>query len=139
MRISDWSSDVCSSDLHARCVECGADVENHAVAGGAVMMALAQTVEQSGARQLRRQQTGQSADRAEQRRARIACPGPALVAVAVGDDADAIAHLGGVVQDPFEGAPGGMDLDRSLDASVMGALDVGVTDAAMREADDVLD
>src|SRR3546814_10782012 len=35
---------------HARCVECGADVENHAVAGGAVMMALAQTVEQSGAR-----------------------------------------------------------------------------------------
>jgi len=49
----------------------------------------------------------------------------------VTDDADAIALLESVVQDPFERAPARMHLDGTLEPAVMGILEVGVTPADM--------
>ena len=61
-----------------------------------------------------------------------------LVAVGIGQDADAIALLDGVADQPFEGAPVGMDLDRALDPGVVRHLDVGVAAADVGEHDAVL-
>ena len=100
-------------------------------------MALAQAIEQAGAIELRHQIAGEPADGAELAGAGIARARPALVAVGIADDADAVTGLERVLYQPFEGAPGGMHLDRALEAAVMGEIDVGVAAAAMGEADDV--
>lgn len=78
-------------------------------------------------------QTGQAAIGAEQRCARSLGAGTALVAVAVGDDADAITEIEGVVDDPLEGSPARMHLDRGLDGDVVGDADVGVASTDMRK------
>ena len=60
------------------------------------------------------------------------------MAVAVGDDADAVTEVEGVVDDPLEGSPARMHLDRGLDGDVVGDADVGVASADMRKGDGVL-
>src|ERR1700722_6554237 len=102
------------------------------------MTAGTQRLEYRGPRQLRQLQAGQPAIGAKQR-----CAGPfgartALVAVTVGDDADAVTEVEGVVDDPLEGAPARMHLDRGLDGNVVGDADVGVASADMRKGDGVL-
>ena len=106
-------------------------------AGGGVVATLAQAVEQRLARQLRQQKAGQPANGAEHRRTGIARAGAPLVAVGIGDDADAVAEVEGVVDEPFERAPGGVHLDGCLEASIMGGADVGIASTAMGIADHV--
>ena len=119
-------------------VERGPHVHDETPARGRVVTALAQAVEHGRARELGHEQTGQAADGAEVCGAGIACAGAALVAVGVADDADPVAHLEGVPNQPFEGAPRGVDLHRALDDAVVRELHVGVAATAMGEADDVL-
>ncbi len=69
----------------------GAHVEMEARSGSAVVMALAQAFEDAVAGQLLRVKTGEPAIGAEHRCAGITRPGAALVAVAVADDAAAVA------------------------------------------------
>src|SRR3546814_9960934 len=109
MRISDWSSDVCSSDLVAhhdlvdraargigkdvgialeQAAAAGqprAHVEVQAAAGGAVVVAPAQALEDAVARELAGIEAGEAAVGAEGGGAGIAGAGAALVAVAVAD------------------------------------------------------
>ena len=40
--------------------------------------------------------------------------------VGVSDNADPVAHIEGIMQDPFEGAPGRMKLNRTFDDAIMG-------------------
>lgn len=61
-----------------------------------------------------------------------------LVAVAVGEDADTVALLEGVLEQPFERAPVGVDFDGAFDARVVRQRDVGVAAADVREDDGVL-
>ena len=62
----------------------------------------------------------------------------ALVVVAVADDADAIALLERVVQQPLERAPGRMHLHGALEPPVMGVVEIGVAPADMRDDHGVL-
>ena len=60
---------------------------------------------------------------------KVEAPGPggaraSLVIVAVADDADAIALLERVVQQPLERAPGRMHLDGALEPPVMGVTEI---------------
>ena len=112
-------------------VERAVQVDEDARAGRAVVPPLAQRREQRVARQLRHEVAGQPADRAEGRGAGPRRAGPALVVVAVADDADAIALLERVVQQPFERAPGRMHLDGALEPAVVGVFQVGVAAADM--------
>ena len=101
-------------------------------------MPLAQRRKQRVARQLRHEVAGEPADRAEGRGAGPRGARPSLVVVAVADHADAKALLEGVVQQPFERAPGGMHLDGALQPSVVGELHVGIAPADMGDDDGVL-
>ena len=40
--------------------------------------------------------------------------------VGVSDNVDPVAHIEGIMQDPFEGAPGRMNLNRTFDDAIMG-------------------
>ena len=62
----------------------------------------------------------------------------AFVVVAVAGHADAVAQREGVVQQPFEGAPGGMHLHRAFQPAVMGRLQVGIAAAGMGDHHRVL-
>ena len=104
------------------------DIEQGAVAGGGVVAAPAHALEDGVAIEPLGQEAGQPAVAAEERGAGIAGAGPALVAVGVGDDADAVVLLEGVAHDPLEGAPGRMHLDGRLQR-IVGELDVGVAAA----------
>ena len=90
--------------------ERAAQIEEKARAGRAVVPPLAQRLEQGIARELGHEIAGEAADRAEGRGAGPRRAGPTLVIVAVAHDADAIALLERVVQQPFERAPGRMHL-----------------------------
>ncbi len=57
-----------------------------------------------------------------------------LVPVGIGDDADPRADGEGVLQQPVEGAPVGMRLDRALQKLVVREEEVGVAAADMRDA-----
>ena len=103
-------------------------IEQGAVAGGGIVAAAAHALEDGVAVQPLGQEAGQPAVAAEERGAGIAGAGPALVAVRVGDDADAVVLLEGVAHDPFEGAPGRVHLHRRLHR-VVRELDVGVAAA----------
>src|SRR3546814_1480056 len=125
MRISDWSSDVCSSDLDrvvaglhdvahhdlvdraargigkdvgialeqaAAAGQPRAHVEVQAAAGGAVVVAPAQALEDAVARELAGIEAGEAAVGAEGGGAGIAGAGAALVAVAVADHAATVAQ-----------------------------------------------
>src|SRR5207253_4333077 len=98
-------------------------------------MASAQRVEQSGAGEIASEKTGQPTVGSEQRGARVAGAVPALMAVGIGEYADAVALFQSVVQQPFEGAPIGMHLDRALDPRIVRHLDVGIAAADVREYD----
>ena len=65
-------------------------------------------------------------------------PVPTLVAVGVGEHADAVALFERILQQPLESAPVGVHLDSALDAPVVRDLDVGVTAADVREHDAIL-
>ncbi len=119
-------------------VEQGARLEHHAAARGGVVVAPPQGVEQPGAGEVAGEQARQPAIGAEQRGAGMAGAMAALVAVRVGEDADAIALLQRIPDQPFEGAPVGMNLDRAFDPRVMRHLDVGVAPADMGEHDAIL-
>src|SRR5262249_43136743 len=119
-------------------VEGAGEIDEQARAGGAVVAPPTQRLEQGVARELGHEITGEPANRAEARGARARVSGAALVIVAVAHDADAVALLEGVVQEPFEGAPGRVPLDAALEPSVMGALDVGVAPADMGDDHGVL-
>ena len=83
------------------------------------------------------EEAGQSAVAAEERGTRIARARATLVAVGVGDDAHAVVLLEGVAHNPFERAPGRVDLDGGLHR-VVRILDVGVAPADVRHHDTVL-
>ena len=102
------------------------------------MMAAAQRIEQPGPGQLAGKQAGQAAIGAEQRGARMARAVPSLVAVGIGEDADPIALFQRVVQQPLEGTPIGMHLDRALDPRVVRHPDVGISAADVGEHDAIL-
>ncbi len=121
-----------------RLIERGVQVHENPRAGRAVVPPLPQRLEQGIARQLRHEIAGEAADRAEARRARTGRAGPALVVVAVTDHADAESLLEGIVQQPFERAPGRMHLDGALQPAVMGIFQVGVAAADMGDDDGVL-
>ena len=74
----------------------------------------------------------------KKRRARIASAGASFVAVRIGHNADPVALLEGIAQDPFECAPCGMHLDSSLQLRVMSVTDVGVAPADMSDDDAIL-
>ena len=99
-----------------------------AVAGGGIVAAAAHAFEDRVAVEPLGQEAGEPAVAAEERGAGIAGAGPALVAVGVGDDADAIALLEGVAHDPLEGAPGRVHLHGRFHR-VVRELDVGVAPA----------
>ena len=84
------------------------------------------------------EQAGQAAIGAEPRGPRVRGARPPLVPVGRRENARAITHFEGVLDQPFEGAPGGMDLDRAFQLTVVTAPDVGVTAADMGEHHDVL-
>src|SRR5712691_4705490 len=83
-----------------------AHVHVHAVASGAVVMALSQRLPERFAGESRRQQTGQTAVGTKQRGAWITGAWASFVAIAVRDNAHTIAQAQGVVQQPLKGAPG---------------------------------
>ena len=83
-------------------------------------------------------EAGQPAVGAEARGARIAGARPALVAVAVAHHARAVAEREAVHQEPFEAAPGRVDLHRRLEPGVVGEADVGIAPADMGIDDAVL-
>ena len=58
-----------------------------------------------------------------------------LVAVAIGDDPDPVPQPECVRDQPLEGAPARMHLDRPFVPMVVGIADVGVAPAHMGEAD----
>src|SRR5579875_866741 len=119
----------------ARAVHARVRRENHAGAGRSVMMAIAQRLQKRGSRELRRENARQPAVRAEHRRTGIARARPALVAVAIGHDADTIALLERVLDQPVEGAPRGVYLDRAFQPNVVRHLDVRIAAADVREDD----
>ena len=114
----------------AVCLAC--ELSRHAqvgaVAGGGIVAAAAHAFEDRVAVEPLGQEAGEPAVAAEERGAGIAGAGPALVAVRVGDDADAIALLEGVAHDPLEGAPGRVHLHGRFHR-VVRELDVGVAPA----------
>ena len=122
----------------SRLVETGAHVHDEASARGRVVMTLAEAIEYGRAREFWHEQTGQAADSAEMRSAGIARAGTALVAVRIPDDPHAITHFEGVMDEPFESAPRGVDLHGAFHDAVVRELHVGVAAAAVGEADDVL-
>ena len=113
-------------------------VDEDAGAGRAVMLAAAQRLEQRIAGQFGHEIAGDAADRAETRGAGLGGARPSLVVVTVTDDADAIAHLERIVQDPLERAPGRVHFDCAFQLSVMGVFDVGIASADMGDHDGVL-
>lgn len=62
----------------------------------------------------------------------------ALVAIGIGDDANARANREGIVQQPVEGAPVRVHLDRALQHAVMGVVQVGVAATDMGHAQHLL-
>ena len=52
--------------------------------------------------------------------ARIARSRYSLMIVGVNDNADPVSHIEGIMQDPFEGAPGRMNFNRTFDDAIMG-------------------
>ena len=133
-------SPTCGSSENA--VTSSANVPTHfeeqPCAGRAVMPSFAQRLEQSVARQLRHEITGQSADRAECRCARRSRTWTPFVVVAVAHDADPIALVECIMEKPFEGAPGRVHLHAALDAPVVSFFDVGVAPADMGDDTAVL-
>ena len=101
-------------------------------------MASAQRVEQPGAGQIVGEKTGQPTVGPEQRGAGVARAVPALMAIGIGEDADAVALFQSVVQQPLEGGSIGMHLDRALDPRIVRHLDVGIASADVREHDAIL-
>ena len=99
-----------------------------AVAGRGVVAAPAHAFEDRVAVEPLGQEAGEPAVAAEERGAGIAGARPALVAVGIGDDADAVVLLEGVAHDPLERAPGRVHLDCGLHG-VVRVLDVGVAAA----------
>ena len=59
------------------------------------------------------------------------------MAIAVGDDTNAVAVIEGIVDDPFEGTPARMHLDGRFDRGIMRDADIGVSTADVGEGDDV--
>ena len=119
-------------------VERAVQVEEQPRAGGAVVAPLAQRLEQRVARELRHEVAGEAADRAEGRGARPGGAGASLVVVAVADDADAVALLERVVQQPLERAPGRVHLDGALEPAVMGIFQIGIAPADMGDDHGIL-
>ena len=107
-------------------------------AGGAVMASAPQRLEQCIACELGHQVAGEATDRAEGRGAGPGGAGPSLVIVAVANDPDTIALLERIVEEPLEGAPGGMHFDGALEMAVMGECDIGIASADMGDDDGVL-
>ena len=60
------------------------------------------------------------------------------MAVGIGENADAVALFERILDQPFEGAPIRMHLDRALDPRVVRHLDVGVAAADVGEHDAIL-
>ena len=52
-------------------------------------------------------------------------------------DANAVAALEGILNDPFKGAPCGMHLNRFFKSAIMGHGDVRVAPAAMGKTNDI--
>ena len=104
-----------------------------AVAGRAVVVARLHAAPDRVAAQRVEVEAAQAAVGAEDRGARMAGAGPALVVVGVADHADAVAELERIEQEPLERAPRRMDLDRALDRDVVAGVQVGIAAADVGE------
>src|SRR5262249_47201094 len=68
----------------------------------------------------------------------MACPVSSFMAIRISENADAIALIQRIMQQPLEGPPIGMHLHRALNARVVRHLDIGTAAADMRKDDAVL-
>src|SRR3546814_16125409 len=107
-----------------------AHVGVQAAAGGGVVVAPAQALEDAVARELAGIEAGEAAVGAEGGGAGIAGAGAALVAVAVADHAATVAQGEAVRQQPLDGAPGRANLQRRPEERGGGGGEVGVAPAA---------
>ena len=82
-----------------------------------------------------RQETGQASIAPEEGSAWIAGAGSALMSVRIRHDPDAIALFECVSQNPLEGSPGRVHLDRRFKRSIMCILDVRIAPANMGHYD----
>src|SRR3954466_1282541 len=95
------------------------------------MPSLPQRVKQRFARKRRHEIAGKATDRAKTGCTRTRRARPSLMIVAVTHDADTIALLEGIMQNPFEGAPCRVYLNGALQPAIMGILQVRVTSTDM--------
>ena len=102
------------------------------------MMTAAHRLEDRVAIEPGAEKAGQAALAAEKRRAGVTGAGPPLVAIGVGDDADAVILFERVAHDPFEGAPGRVNFDCGFQLRIVGIENVGVTAADMGDDDAIL-
>jgi hypothetical protein len=102
------------------------------------MMPAPHSLEDRRTVQLRCDKAGQTTLAAKKRRARIARAGASFVTVGIGDNANAIALLEGIVHDPLECAPGRVHLDSGLQLSIVGIVDIGVAPSDMGDDDAIL-
>src|SRR5690606_739535 len=98
-----------------RAAEGGADVEVHPVARRPVVMPLLQAAPDIASGEPIEVEAGEPSIGAEDRGAGMAGTRSALVIVRIADHSDPVAELEGVEKQPFEGAPGGVDLHRAFD------------------------
>jgi len=83
-------------------------------------------------------EAGQTAERTEEGGAGIACAHPALMAVGIADDANAVVLVESIMKEPFESTPGGMNLDRLFEPPIVRECDVRITSTAMGIHDAIL-
>ena len=107
-------------------------------AGRRVVVAAAEGLDEVVPVEGLKEMAGESAVGAELRDPRILGAGATVVPVARGDDPDPVVRLERVADDPLEGPPRGVDLDRGLDPRVVGVLDVRVAPADVRGDERVL-
>ena len=109
------------------------DLQMKAVARGCVVTPITKASEYGFSGQLGHEQAGQPSQGAEHRSAGPRCAGTRFVVIASGDNSDSEPKLKGIMQQPLEGAPTGMDFNGCLKRSVVGGGEVCVAPAAMSD------
>ena len=123
---------------HAGRVQLDRSLEMEAGAGGRVVVAAAKCLDEVVPVEGFEEVAGEPAVGAELGDPGVLGAGAPVVPVAGGDDPDPVVRLERVADDPLEGPPRGVDLDRGLDPRVVGVLDVRVAPADVRGDERVL-
>lgn len=126
--------------LGARSYSC-AGVANEAQTSSCMrvpVVPLTEAVEDAIAGEFFGEVTDETTERAEGRGARVARAGTTLVSVAVADDPTAVAEPEPGGQQPFESAPGGVDLHHRFQLRIVNITDAGVATADVGEDHAVL-